>query len=204
MPQGVNLIALDGQVTIQTNADFADHWLKDRTQDPGTRQSLFLLAGNNIVQGLQFHDIDKKTYPNTIPKGALSPGAGALWLAGSNVTITQNRFDDMYHGIGAEKESTFTDPGLGVNPYAGVFGYANVVITENMFGVYWEPIHLNGALEDSIIARNTFWLGASAATLALGVAGSRHLDVSTNTVDGTQTKYSQGLVGWRAGFFFPL
>jgi hypothetical protein len=108
----------------------------------------------------------------------------------------------MYHGIGADKESTFTDPGLGVNPYAGVFGYANVVITENTFGVYWEPIHLNGALVDSIITRNTFWPGASVATLALGVAGSRHLDISANTVDGTQTTYSQGLVGWRAGFFF--
>ena len=185
----------------------------DPNVDPNLRQNLFLLTGNNVVRGIRFHDNYTPSLSNI--HGGSSPGSGPLLLGGNDITVTDNFFDDTYWGVGSYRSNQLTDRWLGIDPNAGVFGYKNVVITGNTFGAYYNAIGIYGAVEDSVISHNTFWPGAWEAPIALGVAGSRHLDISANTVDGTIQTYSgtgpaggptpngTKYLGWRAGFFFP-
>ena len=218
MPPGVNLVGTPGQTTVRTDVNFDKPFIDfaqkafglPPTKDPFRRQNLFLLQGNNIVSGLTFHDAYKHVYPdNTGLFGDVSPGSGALMLGGNDITISNNFFDDTYYGIASYPTTQLTEPWLGVDPQAGVYGYKNIVIARNKFGAYETSINVYGALVDSVIVSNTFWPGAWQAPIAMGFGGSRHVEISSNTIDGFNQMYSgkaadgTPYLGFRAGLFFP-
>jgi hypothetical protein len=204
VPRGVNLVAQPGGATaptIETRIHFGKAYL-DHITNPypfAMRATLFALLGNNIVQGLRFHEAYKPTLTDAATAlSVTAPGAGSLAISGNDVVITDNFFDDTYAGILANGWAPKIDSSLGKD----LLDSSGIVITGNTFGVFDVPISFS-ILEDSVIAGNHFYPGASVAPLAVNVGGSRHLDVSTNVVDGTVTTYSGTTSrGWRAGFFF--
>lgn len=210
VPPGVNLVS-DGWhlTTVQTDVQFVQPLLDyfghlpgaDPTRDPQRRQTLFSLKGNNLVQGLRFHDNFRPTYTDI----GTSPGSLSLFLVGDDITITDNFFDDIYMAITGWwhplNNDILSDSWDGIP----VFGHTNLIVTWNTFGSYGAPAFLP-VLVDSVVSNNTFWPGASPSPLAAGSLGSLRVDISSNIVDGTITRYSgsqSGKSGWRAGFIFP-
>ncbi len=172
-----------------------------------SRQYLFNLKGNNIVQGLRFHDAYKASFATILaPDGPItfvsSPASQALLVAGNDMTITNNFFDDMYAGIQSYP----------VSLPDGLSGNMDLVITGNKFGCWLAGMGLGAVVEDGVLANNTFWPGAYLATLAGSELGGQRWDISSNLLDGTNSiakpdgslpAYSAPYIGWRAGFFFP-
>ncbi|MDP9119868.1 MAG: hypothetical protein M3O15_00600 [Acidobacteriota bacterium] len=183
----------------------------DPNADPFQRQTLFTLEGNNIVQGIGFRD----TYPSAAlallfpdtPKvygpGQIGPGSQSLLMFGDNITITGNSFgpeNAPYNAVmntySAAVDSTFgTD--IPQNPRR------DIVITHNQFGAFGPPINL-GVLGDAAISGNVFTPGAWNDQVAVGVGGSRRVEIAANVLKGDdQAASGPSLLGWRAGFFFP-
>jgi hypothetical protein len=210
LPDGVSLVPASGaSPTIETQNAFTQPWLDQVPgSDPGTRQMLLTLYGHNVVRGIRFHDASTATYqgwsaPNadTTLASVTTPGAGQIVVAGDDVTITGNNFDGGYTAVAFSSYHSVPD-----YPAAGS---VNVVVTSNTFGSFYSGLALSG-VEEGIIAGNTFLPGGFAGKppahdgpVAMGLRGSRHVEISGNTFSGTDPTYSAGFVGFRAGMFFP-
>lgn len=193
VPAGVNLIAAAGpQPSLEVGQDFARPTAA-YTSTSG-RQTLLNLAGQNLIQGLRFHD--SYHFPYTDAETGLPasmPGTITLTLSGNDVDVVNNFFDDTYQGVLTHATMPLID---------GVVGTSDVVVKGNRFGSYAAGIDV-GALENTIITGNTFWPGGKQDTIAAGSRGARGVEWTSNTMDGNVTTYSGLFTGWRAGLFFP-
>lgn len=214
VPKGVNLIGLTSggkMPTIETHQAFDQPYLdllasqalaanppRDPTLDTFLRQYMFSLNGSNVVRGLRFHDTYKPMFSNTGVHGAISPGAKALVLLGDDITVSDSFFDDTYTGIMGYWPHELKESRLA----RSVIGNRGLVVTNNTFAVYDDPLHFE-VLEDAVVADNLFFPGATEAPIALGTSGSYRVDISGNEVDGAETSYSGDSLGWRAGIFLP-
>jgi hypothetical protein len=204
---------------------------------PKDMPALFGLRGNNVIHNLRFTAFDSFSVPvatpdptqpiyddknNVIgvyPYGPITtPSSGALVLAGGddvlsgpsangyNITITNNFFDNTYQSI--QPGQSYADPTSALAHSAQLPLFRNLVITHNTFASYKGPSP--GIVEESVVAHNIFYPGAVADPIALGVSGSRHADISNNTIRGDIHTYSTNAFtdptkyGFRAGMFFPL
>lgn len=215
VPKGVSLVAQGAvptdpatiQTTILTGAVFDNAYINWNTAHSMPRPNLryerasvFGLLGNNVVRGLRFYDSYNPTISGLDGNGnpypaVTAPGDKSLSFDGDDITITSNFFDGTM-ALGGINPRVLRTSLLGI----GVDEHVGLIITGNRVGVYENSI-VAGVVEDSVISGNKFLPGALIDPVAVGIAGARHLDISSNDIDGTDTTYTAGNHGFRAGIF---
>ena len=205
LPNGVSLRGKGSTLTTLRRV------LRPAMAQVGGDGAWFILHGDNRIEGIRFSD--SAVYASLRQSGAvLQIGGGwrpslkdrATTIA--NIAIHDNVFDGPFQAIAN-----------------GGYPIKRLFVANNEFGAFYTAIDLSGypqagtlpfVVSDSVITGNVFLpssyidVAAGQGVIATQIGGSRRLDFSDNSADGTSTKYlynpSRDAKGWRAAFFWHL
>jgi hypothetical protein len=207
--QAVRQIALQRNVHLQ-GENPSSLIMRHGAREPSAARGFIVLTGINSVENLGFSDADlfrsrSESRPMIVLGTGTSMGPVGGVLHVDDVVISGNRFIHVGEAI--------ADSGVPVH---------RLFVTNNDFAAYDSALELPGnrynvgvpyEIEDSVVRSNRFFPGsylditAKQGTIATGIGGSRRVDFSANTADGTSTRGLQKAddrLGWRAAFFWNM